>query len=363
MPQKTPSSETGEYCLKYQSRAVAALASICNSLKVPTALLLSGPAGTGKRSAAERFAQTLNCRSPQGPNRKNTRKAEAVPLLQPCGECLPCRKMEAGMHPDIRIIQPEKAAIRIAPIRELYPATASPPHSAAHRMILIQDAHTLNPEASNALLKLLEEPPAGTYFILTATAPERLLDTIRSRCRHIRFQPLGRPQMMEYLLQRYCLEPEPAALAADIAQGSPALARRLITPGKDDITWLDRRRRLMELTGFLVNPAVSPSQKVIRALTAAHTLSSETTGLPIVLTLIRTWIRDLQVLSFSPDNVINQDCLNPLRELARAIDSGRIPQWLSSLNQTGRRIEGNADPRLALESFLLSLIHPMTAPA
>jgi DNA polymerase III subunit delta' len=158
------------------------------------ALLIHGPAGIGKLALAERFAQFLLCESPAG-------------TPQPCGVCDACRWYLAGTHPDLRRLEPESMARRIAQDDEAEtPAPAAlrgtkpsqeikvdqvrgldgflnlRSHRGRRRVVLVHPAEAMNPNAANALLKALEEPQPGAHFILVSHRPARLLPTIRSRC-------------------------------------------------------------------------------------------------------------------------------------------------------------------------------------
>jgi DNA polymerase-3 subunit delta' len=166
--------------------------------RLPHALLLHGPRGVGKLELAERVAQFLLCE-------------HADPGARPCDKCDACRWYLAGNHPDFRRVEPEAIAkvppameeegeeggaaeaparrtkqpslfIRIEQIRELADFLNVGSHRGALRIALVHPAEELYPNAANALLKSLEEPPAGAVFILVSHRPARLLPTIRSRC-------------------------------------------------------------------------------------------------------------------------------------------------------------------------------------
>lgn len=169
--------------------------------RLPHAMLLVGPAGVGKAAFSEQLAASLLC--------------EAITeKLCACGVCQGCRWLDAGNHPDFRRVAPsgadegdegagdkatEKTAekarkrsqsiIRIDQIRELEAFVFVGSHRAGNRVVLITEADTMNPPAANALLKILEEPPASVYFILVSSRTKSLLPTIRSRCRAIHFGP------------------------------------------------------------------------------------------------------------------------------------------------------------------------------
>ncbi len=158
--------------------------------RMPHALLIHGPQGVGKRLLAERFAQSVLCEA--GDRRK-----------APCGACAGCRWVEAGSHPDLRLVEPEALArapvaeeeaapapratkpsieIKVDQVRGLDDFLNLNSHRGGPRVALIHPAEAMNPNAANALLKGLEEPPGQAMFILVSHRPARLLATIRSRC-------------------------------------------------------------------------------------------------------------------------------------------------------------------------------------
>lgn len=143
------------------------------------ALLFTGPAGVGKRTAALALASALDC--------------DVAPGVG-CGTCSACSRIAEGIHPDVITLAREGAA-QIVPIEtvraQVIAAVGLPPHEARERVFLIDEATALQPAAANALLKTLEEPPARTRFVLMTVAPDQLLPTIRSRCQRISFAPLA----------------------------------------------------------------------------------------------------------------------------------------------------------------------------
>ena len=170
--------------------------------RLPHAILIHGPMGVGKLALAEYFAQRLLCESPE-------------PGAAPCGQCEGCRWVTAGSHPDLRRVEPEALArrpedaeaddeaggaplkagkpsteIKVEQVRDLDGFLNLGSHRAHRRIALIHPAEAMNANAANALLKGLEEPPAGAFFLLVSHRPARLLPTIRSRCVAL---PVGLP--------------------------------------------------------------------------------------------------------------------------------------------------------------------------
>ena len=335
-----------------QSHVANSLEAIVYSHRLPNALLFTGNPGTGKKEAAHLFAMALNCSAPG----RKTALDNGRDALEPCGVCGPCKKTIAGMHPDIIVITPEKDKIKIADIRKLYSVIASPPHEAAHRMVLVADSHKMNPEAGNALLKILEEPPAGTFFVLTAQDLNGLLPTIISRCRHMRFAPAPLEVLTRQIRNETGSDPFQTAIAVATADGCPETARRLLNQDKECTTdWKHRRQWLFNTLARLVTGTNERNVDAVPALFLAERLARETDDLKIILTLINTWLRDLMVMPHDPNQVINQDCLDQFRELTAMVPREKAITWIKALHMAEKRIFANATPRLALECFFLAL--------
>ncbi len=147
-----------------QENLAAMLASAC----LPHAILIEGEAGLGKRTLAAYIAQAAVCEGE----------------VRPCGQCRSCHLARVGSHPDILLTAPEdkKKTISVAQVRQVRQEAYLKPHMAARRVFLFEQAETLNEQAQNALLKILEEPPADALFLLVAASGQALLETIRSRC-------------------------------------------------------------------------------------------------------------------------------------------------------------------------------------
>jgi len=220
------------HSIRGHDRAVDALRRGLARGRLPHAFLFVGPEGIGKRSFAEAFAQALLC--------------ERVPetLLDPCGACPACLQVAAGTHPDVhRVAKPEdKHDLAIKPIRDLCLDLGLKPAGGRRKVAIVDDADDLNDEAANAFLKTLEEPPPGSVLILIGTSPEAQLDTIVSRCRVLRFDPLPEDDLARVLLDRGVTDdPAEAARLAHLADGSVARAR-----GLADATLDGFRRRLID---------------------------------------------------------------------------------------------------------------------
>lgn len=214
------------------SRAAEALAKQIESGEVPHAWLLMGPAGSGKRPAAVAMAAALNCNEQPGVG---------------CGSCSTCLRIGRHRHPDVHHIVPEGPLIPVDVIREtVIPEANRSPFEGHRKVFIIEEAERMNPAAQNALLKTLEEPQPDTVFILISDDEEELLETIRSRCRLFRMEPVPEERVVE-LLEGEGASPEAAILAARIAEGDLERARALAFEEEAMArrqTWIGIPRRL-----------------------------------------------------------------------------------------------------------------------
>ncbi len=156
------------------------------------AYLLCGPKGSGKRTLAKILAAAFQCTAEAG---------------VPCGHCNQCRKVFGDIHPDvITVDDPEKKILPVDKIREARTDAFLRPNEGKRKIYVIPRAQDMNENGQNALLKLIEEPPAyGVFFLLTDNAG-RMLPTIRSRCAELRLEPVAKQEALAWLLQRHPAE-------------------------------------------------------------------------------------------------------------------------------------------------------------
>src|SRR5437867_1356663 len=154
--------------------------------RFPHALIFSGPESIGKHTCALMVTKALNCLK-DGP-------------ADFCDQCSSCRKIDSGVHPDVRTISVEDEAtqIKIAQIRQLLEMLDLQPLEGRNKVFIIDPANSLNAEAANALLKGLEEPPENTFFMLITVNVHELLLTVRSRCQVYNFTPLTLDEIRQH---------------------------------------------------------------------------------------------------------------------------------------------------------------------
>jgi DNA polymerase III delta' subunit len=186
----------------------------------PGAVLLVGPAGVGKTTLAVDLAAGLLCTNDD-------------PAARPCGACRSCRLVAHGGHPDLHLLGPDGAGrqvviggpgSKVRGVRDLITELALLPVEGGARVAIVESAHRMNEDAQAALLKTLEEPPAGATIVLCADAEEPLLPTIRSRAARIRLGPVGVREIEAILADAGVADPPVAARAARISRGRPGVA-------------------------------------------------------------------------------------------------------------------------------------------
>ncbi len=215
--------------------------------RIAHAWLITGPPGSGRSVAALCFAAALQCTAAGLPG---------------CGECRACTTTMAGTHADVRRVIPEGLSIGVDEMRAIVQIASRRPSTGRWQIVLIEDADRLTEGAANALLKVVEEPPPSTVFLLCAPSvdPEDIAITLRSRCRHV---PLVTPPVdaiAQVLIDREGLTSEIAQWAAAVSGGHVGRARRLAT---DPQARLRRERAL-----GLARDAATP----LRAYAAAEEL-------------------------------------------------------------------------------------------
>ncbi len=190
------------------------------------ALLFEGPPGVGKHTLALHLAAAANC---------EVAPPSAGAAHSPCGGCASCNAILSGRHPDILQVSPPpelaSGSIPVESIREVNRQVGYHRYAARERFVLLDPAEAMAAPAANALLKTLEEPPAGTRFILITTTAGALLPTIRSRCQQIRLGPIEEGVLATWLAARGVPNPD---LLARHADGCPGRALNLAEGGLEE---------------------------------------------------------------------------------------------------------------------------------
>ena len=279
-----------------------------------------GPKGIGKFETALALAQRVNCA-----------KDSADPTV--C-DCVSCRKIAGGNHPDILVIEkPEdKTGISIGQIRMLMQRLEFRALEAKVKFALIKDAELIHEEAANAFLKTLEEPRPGTVLILTTAVPDVLLSTIRSRCQIVRFPAMSSGALAVVLKDQHALSADDAVVLAAFGQGSPGRALQL---GED---FLERRRAVLD--AFL---GAGDFETFVKAAGADRDTARE--ALNVVLMACRD---ALFIRAGAADRIVNRDRQVEIKRFAERFTSGELAAHADRVSDAIRRIDGNQNVKIVL---------------
>jgi DNA polymerase III subunit delta' len=346
---------------------------------LPGSLLIHGPAGVGRQTLARWLARLLVCQAPG---------AEG-----PCGECGGCRSALDLQHPDIHwffplprpkgasgpdklaealesarfealadrrarplytITEDEPAGFFLAQVRTIRRLAATRPAMAERQVFIIGDAERLVPqeasdEAANALLKILEEPAPGTTFVLTATDPDALLPTIRSRLLPVRVRPFDAGAIARFLQERAGVEPEQAATLARLGRGSIHRALAFLPDDGETPAALQVHQTALAWVQAALDPAPEPrfaaslAQKPVGARGAfGQTLDA-----------MALWLRDLAALAAGADEQITDpEAAAELTALAARARTSALPEAIALVEEARDSGRINANPQLTLSCLL-----------
>lgn len=300
--------------------------------RVGHAYLITGPPQIGKTTLARTFARALNCTHPDVDAR-------------PCGACRACRLVGADTHPDVQIIEPDGAYLKIAQVRALQQQVALSPVEGRRKVYILREMERATPEAANALLKTLEEPPAHVVLLLTASEPEALLPTIVSRCQPIPLRPTSRRTVEQALADRWGAAPAQAALLAGLSGGRLGWAVNVC----QDPAALDARTRHLDTLQTLL------SQDRAERFAFAAKLS-RSTALQKTLNLWLTWWRDALLLSHgSQTQLTHRDREAELERVAQSLSPEEIRRVVEALCRAIDALDRHANSQLTAEVLMLAL--------
>ena len=314
-----------------QERPIRFLTQMLRKGSIPHAMLFTGIDGVGKQTTARALGMALNCLSPVG--------------VSACGKCPSCQKVSSGAHPDMTTIQPEGAFIKIDQVRALSRQLRFAPLEGKWRVVIINDAQAMNLEASNAVLKILEEPPKGTVIILTASQTADLLPTIVSRCQQIAFRPISYEKITQVLEEMRGLDGETATTLALSTKGSLGKALSV-----NEEKWTAWRAHLVEQIASLSIGSIQP------VLAFADALARDKDRLADALDVIMAWFRDLLMCKVCPQRVINQNLMAKIEEASQGRSVNELLEKVAAVLGAQTAISQNSNVRLALEVMMMRLL-------
>ena len=303
---------------------------------LPPSVIFAGPPGIGKRSSALALAQLVNCLTP--------RDNDA------CGVCAACTRIARLVHADVLMIEPgDSGSIKVDQIREAIDRTAYRPFEGRKRVVIVDDADAMIPEAQNALLKTLEEPPAASMFVLVTARPDMLLPTVRSRCQHLRFGQLRADEVADVLIKSHEYSPAEAHAAAAASEGSVGAA----LDGEMETLVEARDVAVRVLQG------VAGSNDPRRRLDGAKALAGggDRDELRRRLRALASILRDVGAIGAQADDrhLVNADLIALLRRLASSYDGARTTSAFAAVDRALEAVDRNASPKIVADWLAFQL--------
>ena len=318
--------------------------------RVPNSLLFAGEEGIGKRLFALEFAKSFVCQNPTG--------GEA------CDKCPAClragkftfpknddrddhKKVIFSEHSDIGTVIPYKRNILVDAIRHLETEANFRPFEAASRFFIIDDADKMNAEASNALLKTLEEPPASSHIFLITSRPDALLPTIRSRVQTLRFAPIETEKIKEHLLSTKQFSQPDAEMLAKLAHGRLGSALELD---------LEKFRTRRELMFKVLQSLLQTNDRAVLLQTAEEMNDAKNKDdYEKYLDALQTLIHDIWTLKLGSAEIVNADLKNHLEQFAENADSKKLSGWLTEIELMRERFAVNINKKIATDALFMQM--------
>jgi DNA polymerase-3 subunit delta' len=298
--------------------------------RLPSAFLFVGPAGVGKRTTAIALAKALNCPVQRG---------------DACEQCAVCQRIERQLHPDIHVVEAQGQVIRIDQVRQLREVLALQAYEGRVKVAILDDVGQLTVEAGNALLKVLEEPPARTLFVLIGRHLGNLPATVTSRAQVVRFGLSAHEQVVA-LLEQHGRDPVAAERATCLSGGRPGAALALDLPAT-----LACRAEALQLW------AQGRSGDASVLLAGAEQWARRKSDLDLLFEMLLSLVRDVAICrAGGPESLLlHADIRAALAPLAAGVPLATLWELFEIVHSTREAIAHNANPQLAFEVMLFKI--------
>ena len=340
--------------------AITLLNGAIEQKRVSHAYLFTGPNRVGKRTLAIDFARALNCIAQDvvAPG-----WADLQPSV-PCGQCSACGRIERDNHADVQIItsstQSSKDAdanagqrrvmIGIDLIKDVQSDAMLEPYEGRAKIFIIDEAHRMSPDASNALLKTLEEPPSSVHIILTAPSADLLPETIASRCHFVRLRSVPTEAIADALVNRYNVNSNEALMLAKMSMGAPGWAIAAL----NDPSLVDARRqsaaRIIDVINADMPNRFDYSFEMSREFRRDRSIALEEVGRWLEI------IRDIAMIQNGlRHQVVYEERVGELEHIAGELSGDDVASAALAARKTRDALMVNALPQLAFDAMMLEM--------
>ena len=302
--------------------------------KISHSYIFTGEKGSGKKLLAGTFAATLQCEAGG---------------TEPCQKCDSCKKAMGKNHPDIIMVSHEKpGTITIDEIRDqvIHDVDIRPYYS-PYKIYIIADADMMTPQAQNALLKTIEEPPEYAVIMLLTNNIGGLLPTIQSRCVRLDLKVANDGPVKKYLMEHLHVPDYQAEIDASFAQGSIGKAKEAAT-SQEFAEMTQNALRILKYANTM---------EVYELSDAIKNLSAEKQNINDYLDIFQFWFRDVLMFKATReiDNLVFKQEINYIKEQAKVRSYENLEKILDSIQKTKVRLKANVNFELALELLFLTI--------
>ena len=327
-----------------QERVVELFQNAIRNNHLAHAYIFAGQEGVGKTSFSRELAKAIFCKHPG---------------LDACDTCNNCQRIASDNFSDLFFILPEKNSrvIKIEQLKYLQDVLKVKPLESKYKMVIIQSADKMNEEASNCLLKTLEEPPSYAIIILIVTSLESVRETIRSRCQIIRFSPLSVAVVKNILVNQFKLDNKQAERLAFISNGSIERATLLSgTSALEKKNWLVDRLLKLEINDNLTFSKELFNEWHIQDL---DILEEKRSHVKELLFSFLMYYRDLLVCKIGSDDlpVYHTDWRDALAARSRSLSEDVLFRILNTIKTSLEYLDYNANITLLLENMITKILH------
>jgi DNA polymerase-3 subunit delta' len=332
-------------------KAVKALTRAIDSDRIAHAYLIAGPPQIGKMTLAMDIVRAINCVADEQPNMFG----ETEP--KPCNTCGPCDRITRGLHTDVRVVSlgqdsrgRTQTLISIDQVREVQREASLRPSEGKYRVFIFDRSEYLSQGAATALLKILEEPPDQVIFILAATDSDRLLPTISSRCQTYRLRPIRQSVIAEHLKSQYEAEEEAAEEIARLSEGRIGWAISTVA----DSSVLEAIEEKITTVESVVQAGLEARFEYAEKL--ARAFGRDRDAVRDELAIWLEWWRDMMIVKAGlPRYVKHLARLDTFQAGAAKVTVEEVAKAVSAVEETARRLDRNANARLALDNMMLAM--------